>query len=82
MTVILDEADDTHRQIYTDGRGLPKEFAQPAWNQKTGSAQAPKPVSTQVVTIAAPVVDPIAPLQPRLQQARVPKNTVKPGQTR
>jgi hypothetical protein len=31
MTVILYESDDTHRQIYTDGRGFPKEFAQPAW---------------------------------------------------
>lgn len=31
LTVILYEADDTHRQIYTDGRGLPKEIVQPAW---------------------------------------------------
>jgi hypothetical protein len=31
MTVILYESDDTHRQIYTDGRRFPKEFAQPAW---------------------------------------------------
>jgi len=23
--------EDTHRQIYTDGRALPKEFAQPSW---------------------------------------------------
>jgi hypothetical protein len=29
--VILYESDGTHRQIYTDGRGLPKEIAQPAW---------------------------------------------------
>jgi len=31
IVVILSESDDTHRQIYTDGRGFPKEFAQPAW---------------------------------------------------
>jgi hypothetical protein len=31
MAVILYEADNTHRQIYTDGRAFPKEFAQPAW---------------------------------------------------
>jgi hypothetical protein len=31
MTVILYESDGTHRQIYTDGRALPKEFEQPAW---------------------------------------------------
>jgi hypothetical protein len=31
VIVILYESDGTHRQIYTDGRGLPKEFAQPAW---------------------------------------------------
>jgi hypothetical protein len=31
LTVILYEADDSHRQIYTDGRVFPKEFAQPAW---------------------------------------------------
>jgi hypothetical protein len=31
MIVILYESDNTHRQIYTDGRGLPKEIAQPAW---------------------------------------------------
>lgn len=31
MIVILYESDGTHRQIYTDGRGLPKEIAQPAW---------------------------------------------------
>ncbi len=29
--VILYEADNSHRQIYTDGRQLPKEIAQPAW---------------------------------------------------
>ncbi len=29
--VILYESDGTHRQIYTDGRALPKEFAQPSW---------------------------------------------------
>jgi hypothetical protein len=29
--VILYESDNTHRQIYTDGRAFPKEFAQPAW---------------------------------------------------
>jgi hypothetical protein len=29
--VILYEADGTHRQIYTDGRALPKEIVQPAW---------------------------------------------------
>jgi hypothetical protein len=29
--VILYESDGTHRQIYTDGRALPKELAQPAW---------------------------------------------------
>jgi hypothetical protein len=31
LSVILYESDDSHRQIYTDGRGFPKEFAQPAW---------------------------------------------------
>jgi hypothetical protein len=31
LTVIMYEQDDTHRQIYTDGRDLPKEVAQPAW---------------------------------------------------
>ena len=31
MTVILYEADNLHRQIYTDGRGLPKEFDLPAY---------------------------------------------------
>jgi hypothetical protein len=29
LTAVLYE--DTHRQIYTDGRAFPKEFAQPAW---------------------------------------------------
>jgi hypothetical protein len=31
LTVIMYEQDDTHRQIYTDGRDLPQEVAQPAW---------------------------------------------------
>ncbi|PWU07675.1 MAG: hypothetical protein C5B51_09575 [Terriglobia bacterium] len=31
MTVILYEAGNSHRQIYTDGRALPKEFDLPAW---------------------------------------------------
>jgi hypothetical protein len=31
MTVIMYESDGTHRQIYTDGRALPREIAQPAW---------------------------------------------------
>ena len=31
MIVIMYESDGTHRQIYTDGRELPKEVAQPAW---------------------------------------------------
>ena len=31
LIAILYEADDKHRQIYTDGRALPKEFDQPAW---------------------------------------------------
>jgi hypothetical protein len=31
MTVIMYESDGTYRQIYTDGRQLPKEFALPAW---------------------------------------------------
>ena len=31
LIVILYESDGTHRQIYTDGRGLPKEVAQPSW---------------------------------------------------
>src|SRR5208337_179476 len=31
MMVILYESDGTHRQIYTDGRALPKEVAQPSW---------------------------------------------------
>ena len=31
LTVILYEADNTHRQIYTDGRGLPREFGFPAY---------------------------------------------------
>ncbi|MGP0075933.1 MAG: hypothetical protein ACLPWF_28785 [Bryobacteraceae bacterium] len=31
LMVILYESDGTHRQIYTDGRELPKEFEQPAW---------------------------------------------------
>jgi hypothetical protein len=31
MIVIMYESDGTYRQIYTDGRGLPKEIAQPAW---------------------------------------------------
>lgn len=32
LIAILYEADDKYRQIYTDGRVLPKEFDQPAWN--------------------------------------------------
>ena len=31
LTVILYEAGNTHRQIYTDGRGLPKEYDKPAF---------------------------------------------------
>ena len=31
LVVIMYESDGTHRQIYTDGRGLPKEVTQPAW---------------------------------------------------
>ncbi|MGA2878515.1 MAG: hypothetical protein ABSG13_06160 [Bryobacteraceae bacterium] len=31
LTVIMYESDGTHRQIYTDGRALPKEIVQPAW---------------------------------------------------
>lgn len=31
MVVILYESDNTHRQIYTDGRQLPKAFEQPSW---------------------------------------------------
>jgi len=31
MIAILYESDGTHRQIYTDGRALPKEVAQPSW---------------------------------------------------
>jgi len=31
LIVILYESEDGHRQIYTDGRKLPKEVAQPAW---------------------------------------------------
>jgi hypothetical protein len=31
LIVIMYESDGTHRQIYTDGRALPKEFEQPAW---------------------------------------------------
>jgi hypothetical protein len=31
MTVILYESDGSHRQIYTDGRALPKEFVQPSF---------------------------------------------------
>jgi hypothetical protein len=31
LIVILYETDGTHRQIYTDGRALPAEIAQPAW---------------------------------------------------
>jgi hypothetical protein len=31
LMVILYESDGTHRQIYTDGRVLPKEMVQPAW---------------------------------------------------
>jgi len=31
LTVIFYESDDTHRQIYTDGRALPKEFGLPAY---------------------------------------------------
>jgi hypothetical protein len=31
LTVILYEAGNSHRQIYTDGRGLPKEFDYPAF---------------------------------------------------
>ena len=31
IIVILYESDGTHRQIHTDGRGLPKEIAQPSW---------------------------------------------------
>jgi len=32
LMAILYEADDKYRQIYTDGRTLPREFDQPAWN--------------------------------------------------
>jgi hypothetical protein len=31
LTIILYEAGNSHRQIYTDGRGLPKEFDKPAY---------------------------------------------------
>jgi hypothetical protein len=31
LIVMLYESEDGHRQIYTDGRKLPKEVAQPAW---------------------------------------------------
>jgi hypothetical protein len=31
LIVILYESENTHRQIYTDGRALPKEFEFPAW---------------------------------------------------
>jgi hypothetical protein len=31
LTVIMYESDGTYRQIYTDGRKLPREVAQPAW---------------------------------------------------
>ncbi len=31
LMVIMYESDGTHRQIYTDGRVLPKEVAQPSW---------------------------------------------------
>jgi hypothetical protein len=31
LIVVLYESEDGHRQIYTDGRVLPKEFEQPAW---------------------------------------------------
>jgi hypothetical protein len=31
VIVILYESDGTHRQIYTDGRRLPKEFEEPSW---------------------------------------------------
>ena len=31
LTMILYEAGNSHRQIYTDGRALPKEFSLPAW---------------------------------------------------
>jgi hypothetical protein len=32
LIAMLFEAEDKYRQIYTDGRTLPKEFDQPAWN--------------------------------------------------
>jgi hypothetical protein len=32
LMAILYEAEDKYRQIYTDGRTLPREFDQPAWN--------------------------------------------------
>jgi hypothetical protein len=28
---VMYESDGTHRQIYTDGRGLPREIVQPSW---------------------------------------------------
>ena len=31
LTIVLYEVDNLHRQIYTDGRGLPKEFDKPAF---------------------------------------------------
>ena len=31
LTVVLYEAGNSHRQIYTDGRGLPKEYDKPAY---------------------------------------------------
>jgi len=31
LMIMLYESDGSHRQIYTDGRVLPKEFVQPAW---------------------------------------------------
>jgi hypothetical protein len=31
VTVVMYESDGSHRQIYTDGRALPKEIVQPAW---------------------------------------------------
>jgi len=37
LTVILYEAGNSHRQIYTDGRGLPKEYDKPAyWGYSVG----------------------------------------------
>ena len=49
LIVVMYEADGTHRQTYTDGRGLPKQIVQPAW---TGYSAGKRDGDTLIVETA------------------------------